>query len=105
MGLHRRVHPEDVENCFGCKILGLQLNPGDATSSKGMSNKKWDAELNAYSSARAEGIQPAGTSMAKIQDARRASDVMNTAYNAESMPASTMIKEKTVSKLKEVGLV
>lgn len=105
MGIHRQDHPEDVEGCFGCKILGLQINSGDANSQKGMSNKKWDAELNAYSSARAEGIQPAGTSMAKIQDARRASDVMNAPYSADSMPASTMIKEKTVSKLKEVGLV
>lgn len=105
MGIHRQDHPEDVEGCFGCKILGLQLSPGDATSSKSMSNKKWDAELNAYSSARAEGIQPAGTSMAKIQDARRASDVLGAAYNSESMPLSTIIKDNNVSKLKEVGLV
>lgn len=102
---HRQDHPEDVEGCFGCKIMGLELGTGDANAQKSMSNKKWDAELNAYSSARAEGIQPAGTTMAKIQDARRASDALGAAYNAESMPASTMIKEKNVSKLKEVGLV
>lgn len=105
MGLHRREHPEDVEGCFGCKIMGIALGTGDANSQKSMSNKKWDAEMNAYSAARAEGIQPAGTTMAKIQDARRASDVLNAPYSADSMPASTMIKEKTVSKLKEVGLV
>ena len=73
---HRLDHPEDVEGCFGCKVLGLQLSPGDASSQKMVSNKKWDGELEAYRAARADGIQPAGTSMKKIQEARRASDVM-----------------------------
>ncbi len=33
-------HPEDVEGCFGCKVIGLQLSPGDSSSQKAMSNKK-----------------------------------------------------------------
>lgn len=102
---HRLDHPEDVEDCFGCKITKLQLSPGDASSQKRVSNKAWDGELNAYRAARAEGIQPAGTSMAQIQDARRASDVMGDAYNADSMPATSMIQNNTAAKLKEVGLV
>ena len=102
---HREDHPEDVDGCFGCKVLGLQMSPGDASSQKAMSNKRWDGELDAYRQARAEGIQPAGTSMAKIQEARRASEALGKAYDSNTMPSSNLIKNNTVSKLKEVGLV
>lgn len=102
---HREDHPEDVDGCFGCKVLGLQMSPGDASSSKAMTNKKWDGELDAYRQARADGIQPAGTSMAKIQEARRASEALGSAYDADTMPNTNLIKNNTVSKLKEVGLV
>lgn len=102
---HRLDHPEDVEGCFGCKVIGLQMSPGDASSQKSTSNKKWDGELEAYRAARAEGIQPAGTTMQKIQEARRASDIMGKAFNANTMSDSKIIQNNTVSKLKEVGLV
>jgi hypothetical protein len=102
---HRLDHPEDVEGCFGCKVLGLQMSPGDASSQKSMTNKKWDGELDAYRQARADGIQPAGTSMAKIQEARRASEAMGKPYDSNTMPNTNLIKNNTVSKLKEVGLV
>jgi len=102
---HRLDHPEDVEGCFGCKVLGLQMSPGDASSQKMVSNKKWDGELEAYRAARADGIQPAGTSMKKIQEARRASDVMGKAFDANTMGNSKIIQNNTVSKLKEVGAI
>jgi hypothetical protein len=102
---HRQDHPEDVEGCFGCKVLSLQMNPGDASSQKQTSNKKWDGELNAYREARDQGIQPAGTSMKKIQEARRASDVMGKAFDANTMGDSKIIQNNTVSKLKEVGAI
>ena len=102
---HRETHPEDVEGCFGCKIMGLQMSPGDASSQKSTSNKKWDGELDAYRAARADGIQPAGTTLKKVQEARRASEVMGKAYDANTMTNSKLIKNNTVSKLKEVGLV
>jgi len=95
----------DREPCFGCKAKGLQLNTGDASSQKMVSNKKWDGELNAYRAARAEGIQPAGTSMQKIQEARRASDVMGKAFDANTMGDSSTIQKETVSTLKEVGVI
>ena len=94
---HRLDHPEDVEGCFGCKVLGLQMSPGDASSQKMVSNKKWDGELEAYRAARADGIQPAGTSMKKIQEARRASDVMGKAFDANTMGDSKIIQNKTVA--------
>ena len=102
---HRQDHPEDVEGCFGCKVIGLQMSPGDASSQKSMSNKAWDKEMNAYKEARADGIQPAGTSMAKIQEARRASEALGKPYDSNTMPDTNLIQNKTVSKLKEVGLV
>jgi hypothetical protein len=43
--------------------------------------------------------------MAKVQEARRASDVMGQAFDANTMGNSNMIQNNTVSKLKEVGLV
>jgi len=102
---HLEKHPEAVEGCFGCKILTLQMNTGDASSQKQTSNKKWEGELNAYREARSQGIQPEGTSMAKINEARRASDVMGKAFDANTMGSSKIIQNNTVSKLKEVGAI
>lgn len=98
-------HSNCGDECFGCKARGLQLNTGDASSNKAMTNKKWDGEIDAYKQARAEGIQPAGTTMAAVQEARRASDALGSAYNADSMPNTNLIHNQTVGKLKEVGLV
>ena len=100
---HTKCGGPDV--CFGCKAAGLQLNAGDAHHGKTMNNKKWDNELNAYREARAQGIQPAGTSMEKINEARRASDAMGKPYDSNTMPATNLIQNNTVSKLTEVGLV
>lgn len=83
MTLHQRqVHPEYVEGCFGCKISTLELGVGDANSKVSMSTSKWDAELKAYKDARAQGIQPAGTSMKQIQKAVEISNKTGKAYGA-----------------------
>lgn len=79
---HWEYHPEPVEDCFGCKALGLQMNTGDANSNLRVSSKKWDKELQAYRDARAQGIQPAGTSMKKIQEAVKISNETGKAYGA-----------------------
>ena len=108
MSLHRRTtHPEFVEGCFGCKVSTLQINPGDAAHTKPVSNKKWDAELNAYANARAQGIQPDGTSMVKIQAALKASDNMGKAYDGGNAIASSrrLQDKKTVKSLKETGVL
>jgi len=81
MSLHReRTHPEFVEGCFGCKASTIDLNPGEANSRLTMSSKKWDKELALYRSARAQGIQPEGTSTAKIRKAIDISNRTGTAY-------------------------
>ena len=55
-------HTACDEDCFGCKAKGLQLNTGD--SARDIPDKKWNAELAAYRDAKAQGIQPGGTTMA-----------------------------------------
>lgn len=55
----------------------LQLNPN--LSNTGAS-KAWDAELGAYRDARAQGIQPSGTTMAKVREAIDISDATGVAY-------------------------
>ena len=85
MNLHQKQkHPEFVEGCFGCKLGTLQLSPGDAAGNKNMSQKKWDAELNLYKSAREQGIQPAGTSTRLVQKAIDDSNKLGKAYDANT---------------------
>ena len=85
--LHRiQTHPEPVEGCFGCKVLGLELNSGDASSritGGGMTNKAWDGELQAYRDARAQGIQPASTKRKDIEAAVAASNHFGKAFKAD----------------------
>lgn len=77
-------HNEYVEGCFACKASTLQLSTGDASSKKAMPQKKWDAELKAYKDARAQGIQPAGTSMSKVREAVDKSDKAGKAFDANT---------------------
>lgn len=44
--------------------------------------KKWDRDLDAYRAARAEGLQPSGTSRAQVDAARAISDRSGAAYQA-----------------------
>jgi hypothetical protein len=50
--------------------------------------KKWDAELQSYRDARAQGIQPAGTTTAKIRQAVDISDKTGRAFDANNPLAS-----------------
>jgi hypothetical protein len=104
MGLHQRqTHPEYVEGCFGCKIQLLELSTGDAK--RDISDKKWVGELNAYREARAQGIQPAGTTHKHIQQAYTASEVLNKPYNADVMPTAKNITKQSVEVMKEIGQI
>lgn len=95
----------DSDPCFGCKAKGLQLNTGDANSQKAMSNKKWNGELDAYRAARAQGIQPEGTSMAAVESAIKASEAMGKAYDANDMTSAKFINKESVSTLTEAGAI
>ena len=106
MGLHQeRDHPEYVEGCFGCKIGTLQTSTGDANSAKAMATKKWDGELQSYRNARAQGIQPAGTTMRHVEEAHKASEILGKAYNADTMPKTKDITPKAAAVMKEIGQI
>lgn len=67
-------HTTYVDGCFGCKAQTLELSTGDARSSRGMSNRMWNAEMTAYQSAVKEGLDPKTTNMADINAAKHAAD-------------------------------
>lgn len=69
-------------SCEGCQAKLIQFSTGDA--GRPMAQKKWDAELNAYSAARKQGIQPAGTSMRAVQDAVEKSNKAGKAFDANT---------------------
>jgi hypothetical protein len=61
------------------------MSTGDANGGLvdgGWTNKKWDNELKLYRDARAQGIQPEGTSTAKIRKALDISDKTGHAYGS-----------------------
>ena len=51
--------------------------------------KAWDKELADYRSAREQGVQPAGTSAAKVAHAMKWSEAKGRAFNADSVDAVT----------------
>ena len=103
MAYHWEDHPVEIEGCFGCKVMSLQVNGGDAK--RDISDKKWTAELKAYEDARRQGIQPNGTSMAQIQAAHKASEALGKPYDGDTMPKAHQINQKVATTMKEVGLV
>lgn len=101
-------HTACDDDCFGCKAKGLQLATGDAAGNiiaSGTTQKKWDKELQLYRDAKAQGVQPAGTSTKVIRSALEASEVLNKPYDAGKMPATQHITKETVAVMKEVGAV
>ena len=96
-------HTKCSSDCFRCKSKTLQMNTGDA--SRDIPDKKWNAELKAYRNARDQGLQPAGTTMSHIEEAHKASEVMGTAYNAETMPKAKDINKKSAEVMKEIGQI
>jgi len=101
---HWEHHPEPIEGCFGCKGLSIQMNSGDADSRRSIPNKKFNAELDAYKEARAQGIQPNGTSMKKIQEAVKASEILGRPYDGNKMAPAKAINKKSAAVMKELGV-
>jgi len=88
--------------CFGCKAKSLQLNAGDAT--RDISDKKWTSELKAYKQATEQGIKPAGTSRRQVEEAHKASELLNRPYDSGKMPAAKGINKKSAEVMKELGV-
>ena len=89
-------------NCFGCKIKTLQMNAGDAT--RDIPDKKWRHKLDNYKKARADGLQPGGTSEAHVDAAYKASALLGKAYQAETMPKAHKIN-KRVAEVVNTGIL
>ena len=67
------------------RASNIQMSTGDANGelvNNGWTNKKWDSELKLYREARAQGIQPEGTSTDKIRKAMDVSDKTGHAYGS-----------------------
>lgn len=60
------------------RVAYCGVGGGDATA-----QKQWDSELALYRQARAEGIQPEGTTRNKVLDAMRQSDAAGAAYGRD----------------------
>ena len=100
MAYHWEHHPTYVEGCFGCKASTLQMSAGDAK--RDVPDKKWNSELQAYRDARAQGMQPAGTTMRHIQEAHKASEVLGKPYNADTMPKAKQITKNVAEVLNKI---
>lgn len=64
-----------------------------ASPSKGLdgtAQKRWDKELAAYRAARRQGIQPDGTTRAKVTEAVRLSDEAGAAYGRDFSKADPL---------------
>lgn len=86
MSLHRRtVHPELVEDCFGCKISNLQLSVGDARHDGIQSARQHDKELSSYFDATRQGIEPVSTKQRDIDAAVRLSNDMGSAFDGNAI--------------------
>ena len=77
------------------------MNAGDAT--RDIPDKKWNAELQAYRDARAQGIQPNSTNMRDIQKAHQASEVLGKPYDGNTMPKAHKINKGVAEVMKEIG--
>ena len=61
------------------------------------------SELSAYRSARANGIQPEGTTMNKVKEAENASRALGRPYNADVDPPANMIVNKNTARFVNAG--
>lgn len=55
-------------------------------------------DLSAYKTARANGIQPEGTSLDKVREAETASRRLGRPYDANTMPPANMIVNKNTAR-------
>jgi hypothetical protein len=106
----KQIDHSDCDNnpCFGCKAKGLQLATGDASGhiiEAGITQKKWDKELDFYRDARSQGIQPESTNRKVVEKAIEASEVLNKPYNGETMIKAKDVNKDTVAVMKEIGQI
>lgn len=67
------------------RVAYCGIGGGDATA-----QKQWDSELELYRQARAQGIQPEGTTRNKVEAAIKASNKFGAAYGRDFNAASPL---------------
>lgn len=72
----------------------------NATAASNLSGvwSKTKSDLAAYRTARANGIQPESTSIAKVREAEAATRHLGRPYNADTMPPANMIVNKNTAR-------
>ena len=78
---HLETHPVEVDGCFGCKIMGLEMSTGAASSRGIQTAKAHDKELGNYYSALKQGIEPRSTRQHDIDAAVRISNEGGKAFD------------------------
>jgi hypothetical protein len=64
MALHHQTHPEFVEDCYACKLVGIGFGAAAMPTRKQDVNKieakerEWHKDIAAYQSLRRQGLQP-----------------------------------------------
>ena len=77
--------PTQDHETFGACLRSQRQMIGYANSAGGMdltAQKKWDRDLDFYKSARAQGVQPAGTKRHQVERAMDISNLTGKAYQA-----------------------
>jgi hypothetical protein len=82
---HWEDHPEPVENCFGCKVLGLQVNEVSLRGNGIPTAKQHDKELQSYYDATSQGIEPRSTKSKDIDAAVKLSNEAGKAFDGIAM--------------------
>lgn len=82
---HWEEHPEPLDTCFGCKVLGLQVNEVSLRVGGIPTAKQHDKELNSYYSAVRQGIEPISTKQKDIDAAVRLSNDTGVAFDGNSL--------------------
>jgi hypothetical protein len=85
MAKHWEDHPVEVEGCFGCKVIGLQMSTGAASSRGIPTAKQHDKELGAYYDAVRQGIEPRSTRQPDIDAAVRISNEAGKAFDGTNL--------------------
>ena len=86
MSKHRReVHPVEVDDCFGCKVSGLQIGRGSARHDGIQSAKEHDKELGSYYDALRQGVEPISTKQKDIDAAVRLSNDTGVAFDGNKI--------------------
>jgi hypothetical protein len=82
---HWEDHPEPLENCFGCKVLSLQVNEVSLRVGGIPTAKAHDKELGSYYDAVRQGIEPISTKKRDIDAAVRLSNDTGVAFDGNKI--------------------